>query len=545
MQKIISITGIYMLPIGVIISLLTNKLFHSIARVLNLEYQPNYNLYILIAFAPSLLLFVCNLFNLIIRGEKDFNIFSNFDKASLSKDKRKVMHPKPDQKYLSKTCDGWTLGKFGNKFFRIPYDSHNVMSATIIGAPGSGKTSTLLTSLIYNLNFAKNDEKMTIFALDPKPELYLLASDATSEKIKIIDPSTNKGSGFDVYFGLNSHSSQDEVISRLRKIADVVIQDSDEPIFSDSARNLFVGFMGCGFFLGLGFIDSIMKIVGVPMTDLIAEYLANQTLTTNYSKVTNYLRPYSGDQSDTLQSFEVTLRASLNIFQTDSMKYKFQDCHDKTNPMELLEDTSIFLAVPDHLLSEYGVVFSLITDLTLRALMSVPDIERKGKNQVYLLLDELGSLPKLPGLVDFLARGRSRGYTCWCCCQGLEQLKKYGLKGQNGSQMIIDNTEVVIVFGAKDQSTLKLLSDWSGKYRETKHSSSHQGLIGNTSVSESVEYRNIIEPSDILKLRSNNEVLVFVEGRFYLIDRFPYFKIKKLKEKSDELLDKNKKGGYC
>lgn len=541
-KKIVMFTGSYMIPVGFIVFFLLNYSLENLCEFLLINYQPNIVFIITCILGPSMIVCGRNCYKLICK-DSDIRLFQSFNKSSLSKDKSNVIHPKPPKKYLSNIFDGWTLGKYRGKYFRIPYNPNTVISATIIGAPGSGKTSTLLTSLIYNLNFAKDDEKMTVFALDPKPELYLLSADTTKKNIRVIDPSTALGTGFDVYYGLTKKSSQDDVISRLRKIGDVVIQDSDEPIFSDSARNLFVGFMGCSFYQGLGFIDSIIKIVSVPMVDLVAEFLSNKELTNNYPKLTNYLRPYSGDQSETLQSFEVTLRQSLNIFQSDSMRYKFQDCLDMTNPIELLDGTSIFLAIPDHLLSEYGVVFSLITDLTLRGLMSVPDIERKGKNQVYLLLDELGSLPKLPGLVEFLARGRSRGYTCWCCCQGLEQLKKYGLKGQNGSQMIIDNTEAVIVFGAKDQATLKLLSDWSGVYRETKHSSSQQGLIGNVSVSQSVEYRNIIEPSDILKLRSNNEVLVFIEGRFYVIDRFPYFKIKELREKSEELLEKNKKEG--
>ena len=68
---------------------------------------------------------------------------------SFSKDKLKAMYPAVPRKYLSKQPDDFTIGKYRNRYFRIPIDTKDVKHTLIIGAPGSYKSSTILNSLLW------------------------------------------------------------------------------------------------------------------------------------------------------------------------------------------------------------------------------------------------------------------------------------------------------------------------------------------------------------------------------------------------------------
>lgn len=81
--------------------------------------------------------------------------------SSLSKDKKKAMHPHVPNEFLSKEPHHLTVGTYGNlpkkyvniHFFQSP--DHML----IIGSPGSQKTTTLLNMLLYNFNFSEETEE--------------------------------------------------------------------------------------------------------------------------------------------------------------------------------------------------------------------------------------------------------------------------------------------------------------------------------------------------------------------------------------------------
>lgn len=81
--------------------------------------------------------------------------------SSLSKDKKKAMHPRVPQEFLTKEPHHLTVGTYGNihkKYVNIPFfQSPDHM--LIIGSPGSQKTTTLLNLLLYNFNFSQENAK--------------------------------------------------------------------------------------------------------------------------------------------------------------------------------------------------------------------------------------------------------------------------------------------------------------------------------------------------------------------------------------------------
>ena len=465
-----------------------------------------------------------------------------------SRDKRKAMYQNVDKHLLSIDPVDFTVGKYKGKFFKIPIDTHDVTHCLVFGSPGSFKSSTLLNSLIWNFNFEKKN-KMTVFAIDVKPELSLKSVDEHSSNVHIFNPSITSGYGWNAWYGLDENSTDDQLIERADMIARALIANpggnSDNEFFYISAQNLMVPFLVYGYRKGYGFVETILQIIQIPLQDFIATIMMDDAFNEDHPKIIGMLRPYEGKDSESMQDIELTLRQDLRIWDTDSVKHQFDENPNKASPEDLINDISVFMALPDNLIKQYSPIFRLVTQMVLNYLASIPESKRADNDVplIWLLIDEFGSIGKI-SIQEPLARLRSRKVSIWLACQGLSQLD--ATYGHDGTRAILDNTETTLVFSCKDKSTAEMLSAWCGQYKETKVSQNKKpGTFTNDeySLTTSSEYRNVMEISDIMALRKNKELLVFHEGNRYLIDKCPYWMIPKLKEKSDEIKRLNLKDG--
>lgn len=498
-------------------------------------------LFIGITLSSWFMLFLKNLYDYKINGRTEFGHSDN----SLSTDKRKAMYPIIPSRYLSKKPDGFTLGKYHHKYFRLPIDLNDITHCLVIGAPGSFKSSTLLNALIWNFNFAKEKDKFTVFAMDVKPELARKSVNTRSDQCHVFNPSVKDGWGWDVWYGLDSHSTDDEIIERADMLSRAIIvnpSNGQNEFFYTSAQNLLTCFLGWGFVTGLGFTETIIQVISVPLKDLISTVIFDSNMD-EHESIKDPLKGYDGKNSDGMQDVELTLRQELRIFQTRSVRYQFDENQKKASPADLVNGISVFLAIPDNLLKQYSAIFRLITQQVLNFLSSIPEESRADHDAplIWMLIDEFGSIGKIPDILDALARLRSRKVSIWLAVQGLSQLDM--AYGHDGSRAIVDNTETTLVFSCKDKSTVDTISSWCGQYLETKISKNKKpGRIfgGSQSLSESGEYRNIMDAVDIMGLKKNKELLVFDSGNRYLIKKNPYWAIPLLKKKSDDMKNKNR-----
>lgn len=498
-------------------------------------------LFIGITLSTWFMLFLINLYDYKVKGRTDFGHNDN----SLSKDKRNAMYPTIPSRYLSKKPNDFTLGKYHHKYFRLPIDLNDITHFLVIGAPGSFKSSTLLNALIWNFNFAKEKDKFTVFAMDVKPELARKSVDVNSNQCHVFNPSIKKGWGWDVWYGLNSESTDDEIIERADMLARAIItnpSNGQNEFFYVSAQNLLTCLLGWGFVTGLGFTETIIQVISVPLKDLISTVIFDSNMD-GHESIKDPLKGYDGKSSDGMQDIELTLRQELRIFQTRSVRYQLDDNTKKACPADLVNGISVFLAIPDNLLKQYSAIFRLITQQVLNFLSSIPEEERADHDAplIWMLIDEFGSIGKIPDILDALARLRSRKVSIWLAVQGLSQLDM--AYGHDGSRAIVDNTETTLVFSCKDKSTIDVISSWCGQYTETKISKNKKPgriLGGSQSLSESGEYRNIMDAVDIMGLKKNKELLVFDSGNRYLIKKNPYWAIPLLKKKSDDIKNKNR-----
>lgn len=503
---------------------------------------------VLITVIPVLVVFLINQIRSRFFGVTSFDPWKK-DVAQRSKDKQAAMEEPVPREYISTKPDGFTIGKSGGRYVRLPIDSNNILHTLVIGAPGSMKSVTLLNALIWNANFAKQDEKMTVFAIDVKPELQRksVAYDATGESIKVVNPASTEAVyfGWDVYYGLSPISSDDQVEERADLIARSLInckEGSENEIFYNTARNLMVAFLIYGFFSGKGFLDSMLQLMSVPMKDLIAEILTDQEMVKKHPKLRLILQSYDSADGDNemLKDAENTMHEKLRIFGVRSVQYMLRDNPQKASPKDLTDGTSIFLSLPDNLLKQYAPLFNLMTQQVLNYLSSIPEWERAERNVpvIWVLIDEFGSIGHMD-IEGALARLRSRKVCIWLCVQGLSQLDD--TYGQNGRRSIVTDCETTLIFSSKDDVANKFFSDIGGMYKETKISKQRNGFSGVSSItqSESTEYRPIFDVSDFVKLKKDKKLIAFVEGHHFYIDKCGYFQIKKLDEVSKAVKAQN------
>ena len=462
---------------------------------------------------------------------------NNTNTLKQSSDKVKTLQHAPNNEYLSKVPNGLTIGKYGNKFVRIPF-KNSPEHQLIIGAPGDGKSTTIESAIIYDQNFAAPEEKLcSILAVDVKPELSRKGVYEGNDNVRIINPSIMGSCGFDIFYGLTNKTSDDELCDRFSMIANTVIKDSgsDNTYFSEAARNIFTAFLMYGFLTSKNFGECIDEILDAPVEDLIAQILTDERMD-SHKRVKRLIREFDGKTSDGFQDVAMTLKKDLGIFDNASVKACFaKDNPKKVSPLDLVNGTSIFLAIPDHLLLQYSTVFRLILNMCMSYIMSLSEATRKNKRPIWVLIDEAGSIGKLPILGDVLARGRSKGIQCTLIIQSEGQLD--ATYGRDMCRSIKDCCKTTIVFGSNDVPTCDGLSKRTGTYTEQKTSTTRRGgtFSGDSSTNESSEYRPAVDVADIQNLSRNDKVLIFVKGDWFLCSKTPYYKIPMLHKKSVEI----------
>ena len=458
-----------------------------------------------------------------------------------SKDKKKALNHTPAKEFLSTEPNGLTVGKYKRHYTRLLFND-SPEHQLIIGGPGDNKSTVTENGIIYNFNFASDEEKLcSVLALDVKPELSRRGVYEGRHDVRIINPSVKNTCGFDIFFGLSAKSSDDELSERCTMIANTIIKDtgSDNVYFAEAARNIFTAFIMYGFRTAKSWKECIEEILDAPVEDLIAQILSDDEMS-DHPKIKRLIREFDGKTSDGFQDVAMTLKKDLAIFDTESVK----ECFDKDNPKkcspnDLVNGISIFLAIPDHLLLQYASVFRLIINTCLTHIMSQPETERKNKRPIWVLIDEAGSIGKFPILGDVLARGRSKGSQCSLVIQSEGQLD--ATYGKDMARAIKDCCKSTIVFGSNDVYTCDSLSKRTGMYSESKTSTTTRGggFSANSSHSESTEYRPAVDVADIQNLSKNNKVLVFTKGDWFIVNKAPYYTIPQLNDKSIEIEKQN------
>ena len=94
--------------------------------------------------------------------------------------------------------------------------------------------------------------------------------------------------------------------------------------------------------------------------------------------------------------------------------------------------------------------------------------------------------------------------------------------------------EITINLCNKDTVCGKILSDWTGDFREETISQGRNSLskISNTYENVSTIYRPIVTVHDMQSLPERGEIMLWIQGHYMCVRRLRYFEDPKLKRRS-------------
>ena len=463
---------------------------------------------------------------------------ADWRRLELSREKLRSLYRCPRRENVFRKPNGMVLGKIHNQYVCVPIDKNNIVSMCLIGAPGSGKSSGPFTSSLANI--FTNQPDITAFVIDIKGELAELSVRKDNPHVRIINPEDMNSFGWDPYYNLTQSSSDDEILDCLDKLARSLIIDANpkNAFFVNSSRRIFkavllfyfhkVVWTGTDGLLKSGFVDSILEILSSNLSDLVNSILSDDNICSQHPQIRAMLNEFSGDsESEVMQGIRLQLLEHLDIFtRTDIMRMFSPSNPRRASPLDLNTGISIFLCVPENKLDVMATVFRMI----VYQILSEMECRLPDSNPCLILLDELPRLNKIDKLTSSLATLRSRRVSCWLIFQDLSLLQQ--IYGHDTARIILNLCEVTCVLSCRDIETGKMLSEWSGYYEEKRRSrtSKSRASAQAASVSTSSERRPVVEISDIMRLRTEGGIMLWIEGRYCRAQRIRYFEDKRIRE---------------
>lgn len=188
-------------------------------------------------------------------------------------------------------------------------------------------------------------------------------------------------------------------------------------------------------------------------------------------------------------------------------------------------DGLFIVSVPDHL-ETLKPLMNLFLSTLLTAHKSLPDDRSR---RVFYLLDELGVLPKVPGLSDALNFGPSKGLCCLLGYQSYQQIDE--LYGRNVMEAMVSSAGVHVAFSCGSDKTLETLSRLIGEAevlesRGTLSTGITDSRHGGSSMDQRVKRRLVMpdEIKDLPPLNAYLKILGYPSCKIRL-DYIPYPKV--------------------
>lgn len=190
--------------------------------------------------------------------------------------------------------------------------------------------------------------------------------------------------------------------------------------------------------------------------------------------------------------------------------------------------TALFLKIPDEKDTRHNLASIFILDIykTLIKVASNNEDLSLPRN-VYFILDEFGNLPKIEKFDKMITVGRSRKIWFNMVVQSYAQLNN--VYGNEVADIIKSNCAVKMFIGSNDINTCKEYSELCGNITVVTQSSSTVIEGNNTNLSNQIQTRPLIYPSELQRLNKPGDIghaIIVTFGNYPLKSYFtPSFKV--------------------
>ena len=545
-SQLIWYTGLWFLPIS-------GTIFAGIMPLLG-KYLPSqmyaFLVAIILSIGPIICIYRSNRIakNRYYREKFDPIAWHKWKKSGRSKEKLDALFTPPEPENLFNAPTGMVLAKTINKYVCVPLKPNNLLMGVIVGSPGSGKSSGPYISSLAN-NFA-NPKPTTCYVIDIKGELHEKCVRGDDPRVKVVDPDDPTSAGWDPLYDLTQSSSDDRVIDSLDKIARAIIVEANEKnaFFSNSARKIFKGAV-LYFFrkqvwsdekgnVKSGFAGAIVELQSADTLELIKRILEDKEVCSKHQLIEVMLGSFANSESEAMNGIKLSLAEHLDIFASETVQRMMSDQnHYKASPLDLNNGISIFLSVKEDKLASMQALFRLISYQVLAEMERRPE----SSDTVLMIYDEFPRLGKIDRITSALATFRSRKVSLWMAIQDFSQLQS--VYGHDDARIILNLCETAVLLSCRDSETGKLIEEWSGRYEEKKKSRNQNSISGikNIIANVSFERRPVVDLSDLMRLRTEKGVAMWIEGRYCRAKRVRWYEERKLKKIVEKNMEHNEK----
>lgn len=465
-----------------------------------------------------------HIYQYIAWGKHYFTIRSALHNSDLpSRRKLDASHPAVPQKYLSPAPTGYILGRSGQKYVRI-LPSEDSFCALVCSSPGSGKSVTMMASLLGN--YGSPHRSFLTIATDPKGELSAKFSDLPD--VRIISLTDREKYGYNPFYWYKPSISDEDMEPFLKAMAEALVSDSGgerNQYFWANARKILIGLMAWLIRKEKTFPE---VMTAINTHDVMA--LIDQALAESDSKlVRKMLSSFSGKTGEDMESIQTEVTTSIDIFAASSaMDWALAESPRMVTPYDIANTHSIFLSIEQERIVEYGAFIRLFYAQIFHYLIADRENQlTSAQLPVWVLLEEAPLYGAIPRLDEFLSTCRSKKISVYVVCQSISQLE--GTYGKERANTILDDCLVKVVLGVANPETAELFSKMSGQYEEEKTGTQSKGLFKMpASYSYNSERRRRMDPEEFFNLKNRDSVVLFIDGSFMQVKKIKYYEDRQL-----------------
>ena len=409
--------------------------------------------------------------------------------------------------FLTERIEGIYCGEIRHKKTLEPLYISTEDRGVVIGPPGTGKTAFMVTQL---LDLA--ERKGSFVCLDIKPELHIIMREkleAQGYRVVVFNP-TNPVDRYNFLDDLQGSTAIGELAYSL-----VPSADGDSRAFDEGARDLLDGI--------ISYLRYEKKTVSLPaLREFLSRFSSEKDLIHTLSqcddldvKDTAFAIARSAKNARFMGSVFATLRSNLRFLRHEDIRTSIGESDFSLSVFKEAQPVALFLQFEER--------HQETTQLLLSAMIAhlfnyfIEDVERQ---PVLLMLDEIGNVPRIPGLVAKLNTIRSRKLPTWMYWQGIQQMQKYGKQANEGPNSIMAACDFHMAFRLNDNDSARWFSERIGTVDRQVTTSTIGGEHHSTS--HQVKEEQILKVADLQALPSGESVAIY-RGKVWRNQATPYF----------------------
>lgn len=347
------------------------------------------------------------------------------------------------------------LTYFGGETLRVTNEDRGI----VIGAPGAGKTTYLISQIIDWMRFG-----LSFVVTDVKPEIYeILRVNEIFERFGYKDwrfnPTDLDSDHYNLFSEAQSSAELNEILSII-----IVDENADARVFNDNARRLLKAVL-----LELGenaslpaaqdFINSMSDNSELLKVLRQSENIAVSNIAKEISR--------TAKNDNLLASIMTALSKAFDFLDDERIRTTIAKNASGFYLKDVLmkPKQAVFLQFDQQYKSSTATLFGAMVAHVMRILQA-----NQNRQAVFIALDEIINCAPIPKFTDLLNTIRSARMPTFLYLQSLEGLNR--LYGANADRIFLGSSNLKVVFKIGDIETAKQMSELIGKTETLYHSES-------------------------------------------------------------------------